>query len=244
MKKVLLLLTTVSILGCSKPSECVESTGKEVTKEFVLPNFSKIKVYNNISLIITEGTIQKIEVKTGENLIDNIEVTTENDILVLKDKTTCNWVREYGETKIYVTTPTLTEIICKTQKDISSNGVLHFPSLSLNSMDLTDGAGTGNFVLYVDNSNLEIHSNNVSNFYLSGKTNNLSANFYNGDGRIEAQNLLSKEINVFHRGSNDMILNPITIISGNMYSTGNIRCKNHLVDNQVVSHYLGQFIFD
>lgn len=244
MKKVLFLLFIISLFGCSKPSECIESTGKEVTKDFFLPNFSKIKVYNNISLIITEGANQKIEVKTGENLIDNIEVTIENDMLVLKDKTTCNWVREYGETKIYVTIPTLNEIICKTQKDILSNGTLHFPSLSLNSMDLTDGAGTGNFNLNLDNLNLEIHSNNVSNFYISGKTNTFSANFYNGDGRIEAQNLLVNEINVFHRGSNDMILNPISKISGNMYSTGNIRCKNHSVDNQVISHYLGQFIFD
>jgi hypothetical protein len=88
------------------------------------------------------------------------------------------------------------------------------------------GAGTGDFLLNVNNDYLHIESNNVSRFYLSGQTNQANLFFSFGDGRIEAQNLIAQTITVYHRGSNDMIVNPIQSISGTMNSTGNIILKN------------------
>ena len=231
-------------MGCSKPSDCIESAGKETTKEFSVAAFDKIKVFKGINLVITQGPIRKIEVKTGENLIDNIDVKIEDGFLILKDNTTCNWVREYGQTTIFVTTPTLTDIVCKTEKTISSNGILTFPILRLNAVDLTEGASTGDFRLQVDNNQLVVDSNNIANFYISGKTNEFLANFYEGNGRIEAANFLANNINVFHRGTNDMILNPQIKMTGKMVSTGNIICKNPNVINEVISLFDGKVIFN
>ena len=242
--RILLLLLLVISFSCSKPSDCIESSGKEVTKSYDLSSFNKIKVYNGINLIITEGSAQKIEVKTGENLISDISINVVDNMLILKDNTTCNWVREYGQTTVLVTTPTLTDIICKTEKLISSNGTLTFPYLRLESIDLTDGAGTGDFNLQVDNNILIIESNNISNFYISGKTKDFTANFYEGNGRIEAANLQCDNLMVFHRGSNDMIVNPQIKMSGTMYSTGNIQCKNPSVINNILSLYQGKVIFN
>lgn len=243
MKKITILFL-ILIFGCSKPSDCIESAGNEVKKEFSVASFDKIKVYKGLNLVITQGTTQKIEVQTGENLIDNIEVKIENGFLILKDNSSCNWVREYGQTTIFVTTPTLSDIICKTEKTISSNGILTFPILRLNATDLIDGAATGDFNLQIDNNQLVIETNNVANFYISGKTKDFQANFYEGNGRIEAANLLADNINVFHRGSNDMVLNPQKKITGKMVSTGNIICKNPNVINEVVALFDGKVIFN
>lgn len=243
MRKFIVLFS-ILLLSCSKPSDCIESAGNEITKEFSVAAFDKIKVFKGLNLIITEGQIQKIEVKTGENLIDNIEVKTENGFLILKDKTTCNWVRDYGQTTIYVTTPTLTDVFCNTEKTISSNGFLTFPILRLIASDLTDGASTGNFRLQINNNQLVIESNNVANFYISGSTKQFLANFYEGDGRIEAADFLADDINVFHRGTNDMILNPQIKMTGKMVSTGNIICKNPNVINEVISLFDGKVIFN
>ena len=243
MKKLSILIL-ILIFGCSKPSDCIESAGNEITKEFSVASFDKIKIYKGLNLIITQGATQKIEVQTGENLIDNIEVKTEDGFLILRDNTTCNWVREYGQTTIYVTTPTLTDIFCKTEKTISSNGILTFPILRLNAMDLTDGAATGDFNVQIVNNQLIIDTNNVANFYISGKTKDFQANFYEGNGRIEAANLLAENINVFHRGSNDMILNPQIKMTGKMVSTGNIICKNPNVINEVLALFEGKVIFN
>lgn len=232
------------MLSCSKPSDCIESSGNEISKEFAVADFDKIKVFKGINLIITQGLIQKVEVKTGENLMHNIEIKSENGFLVCKDLSTCNWVREYGQTTVFVTSPNLTDLVCKTEKTISSNGILTYPILRLNAIDLTEGSATGDFRMQIDNNQLVIESNNVANFYISGKTNELLANFYEGAGRIEAANLLAQNIEVFHRGTNDMILNPQIKMKGKIVSTGNIIAKNNSFINEVVALFDGKLLFD
>ena len=144
MKKIILLVGLIFInFGCSKPSECIESTGSIITKDFTVADFDKIIVHQGISLVVTEGPIYKVEVQTGENLMPNIQATVSDGLLTLKDNTTCNWVREYGNTVVFVTAPNISEINSKTERTITSNGILTYPVLSLIAMDLSDGAGTG-----------------------------------------------------------------------------------------------------
>jgi hypothetical protein len=235
--------------SCEKPSDCVESSGEFITKEIQVQSFKNIKVYKGIEVIITQGNETKVEILAGENFIDNVEVVQNGDQLIFRDQTSCNWVREYGQTKIYITTPTLENVYSKTDRNISSNGVLTFPTLRLISLDKDadgeNGAGTGDFFVNVNNSQLVVQSNNVSRFYLSGQTNQALLSFYFGDGRIEAQNLIANEVKVFHRGSNDMIVFPVENLTGDLYSTGNLISKNQPTNpNTVVRHYQGQLIFE
>jgi hypothetical protein len=231
MKKVLLYIVLIAVFNsCEKPSECVESNGAIITKDVAVLPFKKIKVYRGIEVVITEGIEYIVQIQAGENFIDNIGVQQNGDQLIFKDDASCNWVRAYGTTKILVTTPTLEEVYSKTDRNISSNGVLTFPSLTFISFDKDadgeSGAGIGDFTLNINNLSLTIANNNVSRFYLTGQTNTANFNFYFGDGRIEAQNLIAQNIVVYHRGSNDMIVNPIQSITGTMNSTGNIMLKH------------------
>lgn len=245
MKKIILLVGLILLfIGCSKPSECIEATGSIITKVYTVPNFDKIIVHQGISLVMTEGPIYKVEVQTGENLISNIEISVTEGLLTLKDNTTCNWVREYGNTEVYVTAPNITELHSKTERLIASNGVLTYPILRLISMDLSDGAGTGDFNIQVNNSQVVIENNNVSRYYISGQTNELLVNFYDGNGRFTGNNLNAKKIVVFHRGSNDLIVKPTESITGKMVSTGNVILKNNppIVDVQQLYH--GRVIYN
>lgn len=248
MKKFSLLIVLFLILNaCEKPSDCVESSGQTITKEVAVQPFKKIKVYRGIEVVITQGSEYKVEIVAGSNFIDNVEVRQNGDQLIFKDDVSCNWVRAYGTTKVLVTTPTLEEVYSKTDRNISSNGVLMFPYISFVAMDKDgdgeSGAGTGDFILNVNNGYLNIANNNVSRFYLSGQTNTANFNFYFGDGRIEAQNLTVQNIIVYHRGSNDMIVKPVQSITGTMNSTGNIILKNvpPIVDVQEL--YQGRVIY-
>ena len=249
MKKIILLLTTcLFVLSCSKPSDCVESTGALVNKQIAVLPFTKIFVNRGIEVIIKQGPNYEVTINTGENLIDAIEITQDANTLYLKDATTCNWVREYGQTKVYITAPNIENIYSKTEKNISSDGILTFPIIRFYAFDQEsdgfEGAGTGDFIFNINNSQVVVESNNVARFFISGSTNEAIFNFYSGDSRIEAPNLLAQNITIFHRGSNDMIVKPIQKIAGKLVSTGNLILKNNPPTNTLQSLFTGQIIYN
>ena len=248
MKKILsVVLLVLVLMACEKPSDCVQSTGALVVKDIPVTAFTKIKVYRGIEVVITDGPEYKVQIEAGANFIDNVEVQQNGNQLIFKDEVSCNWVRAYGTTRILVTTPNLEEIYSKTERNISSNGVLTYPNLTVTSFDKDAdgeaGAGTGDFTLALTNDLITINNNNVSRFYLSGQTNTAKFNFYFGDGRIEAQNLVAQNIEVFHRGSNDMIVHPVQKITGVLNSTGNLILNTvpTLVDVQEL--FMGHIVY-
>jgi hypothetical protein len=239
--------SSLTLVSCEKPSDCFEPTGDSASRIYEVTNsFNKIYVYKGVGLIVKEGTEYKVEVFTGDNLLDNILVEFRGDAeLHLKDNSSCNWTRAYGQIKVLVTTPHLEslDIISTTEQDIDSDGILTYPTLRLISMDLGPGAGTNDFHMQVDNSHLVVENNNVSRFYLSGQSNEAILNLYDGNGRIQAENLTAQKIVVFHRGSNDMIVKPMQSITGKMVSTGNVVLKNVPPLVQVEELYQGHVLY-
>lgn len=234
------------VISCEKPGDCVKSTGPIVSKEYDGLAFTKIIVNKGIALEITQGDNYHVEVRTGENLINDIQVTVNGEMLVLEDNTSCNWVRDYGQTTVYVTAPNLTDIYCKTEKEITSNGSLHYPYLHLVSMDSADnfnGAGTGDIILEVNNAEIDVDCNNVSRFYLSGTTSELSVNFFEGGGIFHGENMTADKVHIYHRGSNDMFVQPINEINGDIYNIGNVYSIFHPPIVTVIEHYQGRLIF-
>ena len=68
--------------------------------------------------------------------------------------------------------------------------------------------------------------------------------FFSGSGRFEGENLIAQNVDVNHRGSNDMIVNPQASLTGILRGTGNIISVNvpPIVDLERI--YTGQLFFD
>ena len=105
--KLLMLSILLMFLSCSNVSDCTKSSGELTTRIYDDFIFDKILVFKGINLRIIQSSNYRIEVQAGVNLIDDISVTVVNGQLQLRDNTTCNWVRDYGETVITIFTPTL-----------------------------------------------------------------------------------------------------------------------------------------
>jgi hypothetical protein len=219
------------------------------TKQIDVPSFTKIMVNKGISLLITQGPEYKVEVTSGQNLINDIEVTVADNMLTLKDNTTCNWTRDYGQTVVHVTAPNITDIYSKTGENIVSDGILGFPNLRLVSMDLLDGysgTGTGDYILQINNESLTIDTNNVSRYTLSGQTNTLNIHVWESNGIIDAQNLTSNTVTFYHRGTNDIRIHPVNFLNGDIYSVGDVISMTRPPDENihVTQHYIGSLIFN
>ena len=249
MKKIVLHIVVcccmVLATSCGISEDCFKGNGNQVIQLFPLENFTKIKVYDGVGLVIKEGANYEVKVITSDNILDNLEVKLEGNTLVVKDNSTCNIARDYGLTTVYVTAPNITEIHSKTDQDIRSDGVLNYSDLKLISIDLSDGAGTGDFRLSLNTIHLYVESNNVSNFYLTGQSQNLHVFFSWGNGIFYGENLIVNIITIYHRGSNNIFLFPINSIEGNIYATGNVVLKNNpIVSPNVIQHFTGRLILD
>ena len=250
-KQILYLLILLITVSCGISEDCFKGNGNSVTQTFPLENFSKIKVYDGVGLVIKEGPSYEVKITTTDKIINDLEVKLEGDMLVVKDHSTCNIARDYGQTTVFVTIPDGTnlpliqelELHCKTEQKIQSDGILHSPIIRLFSIDLSDGAGTGDFRLELNSTNVYVESNNVSNFYLSGQSENLHVFFSWGNGIFKGDNLHVNNITFYHRGSNDMILYPLNSLTGTIYSTGNVVLKNNsIITPNVTELFTGRLI--
>ncbi|MCX7551773.1 head GIN domain-containing protein [Xanthomarina sp. F2636L] len=248
MKKLLYIFILVSFFACDSEdtNDCFQKSGDIVQQEVTVPDFHKIFVNRNIELILKEAAETHVLIETGKNLLNDIEVVVVDNQLRVVDNNTCNFIRDYKPTKIYVSAPNITQIRCSTQYDILSDGVLNYSNLSLFSEDFaSEGDFTvGDFKLQVNSNSLSIASNNISSFYISGETNNLSVGFYSGSGRFEGAGLIAQNVSISHRGYNDMIVNPQVSLTGVLRGTGDLISKNQPPTVEVEQLYTGKLIFE
>ena len=247
MKNILLILLVLLLVSCNcdNAPDCFQNAGDIIQKEVTVEAFTKITVFKNVELIITQGPIQRVVLETGEYLLSDVEVKVENGRLLLKDNNGCNLTREYGVTKVYVTSPNLTEIRNSTNLTVRSNGVLNYETLDLLSEDYNeDFYNVGIFDLEVNSNNLKVTFNNLSTIFISGIVTNLNIGFFSGDGRFEGRNLIADKVTIYHRGTNDIIVNPQESITANLVSTGDVIVVNTPPMVTVTEQFNGRVIFE
>lgn len=234
--------------ACNKESvsDCLQNAGNIVREEIVIPDFTKITVFEKVQLILREGPVRKVEVETGEFLLNEVSVRVEGDRLILRNENGCNLFREYGITKIYVTSPNITEIRSSTGLPVQSDGVLTYTSITLLSESFVNEeteTTDGEFDMEFDSQQVSIIVNGIAYFKMKGKTENLNIIIAAGDSRIEAENLVAENINLNHRGSNDILVNPQQSLKGVIRSTGDVVSFNRPADIDIQELFNGRLIF-
>ena len=250
MKKIFgYLLLSLIVLGCDTEDapDCFKKAGAISSEVIEVAAFEEIIVYERVKLFIKQGPVQSVEIETGENLRKNVSVSVENNRLSIRDENSCNLVRDYGITKVRVTIPNLTWLQNSSGNAIESIGVLKLGELWLRSVNQERDLSIhtdGDFILELDVENLRITNDNISNYFLSGKVENFNAFFAAGDARLEAGNLIVQHYDIFHRGTNKMIINPQQSLQGEIRSTGDVISKNRPPIVRVKEFYTGRLIFE
>lgn len=247
LKKGVLFLIVILIWGCDTENavDCFQRTGKIIRKKVDVPEFDRIWVYPNIELIVKEGDFAVV-IESGDNLMEEVTAQVENKKLILENTNDCNLVRRFNETKIYVTAPNIKEIRSATQFDVRSDGVLSYPGLALVSENYHEDIGnvTGTFHLSLDSNSVSVVANGISAFFINGKTNSLNLNFAAGLPRFEGAELIAQRVHVFHRGANQIIVNPQASLTGEIRSTGDVIAVNKPDTIDVQTFYTGELLFE
>lgn len=243
-----IFLLSVFLFSCNSENapDCFQNAGDLIRVNADLGEFTSITVFENLNLVIKQGDVYRVEIETGEFLLNDISATLVGDRLVLRNENACNYVRDYGITTIYVTAPNISEVRSSTGGLISSEGILGYPSLRLISESFaepeaatTDGA----FDLQVTANSIAVLVNGIAFVKLRGQTDNFSVNVPAGDSRIEAQTLIAQNVTVNHRGSNDIFVHPELRLSGIIRGYGNVISVNRPAEVEVEETFNGRLIF-
>lgn len=232
------------LISCDSESanDCVKKSGAVVKREIQdISAFDRIRIEEGIELILFQNTEQKIEIETGENLINEISVSVTDGELIIKNNISCNWFRNYNPAKAYITFTDINRIYSVSQHKIHSSQTLVFDSIDLSSGVFGEGVAS-EFDLNLNCNSLSINANDATYIKLSGSANSMWVAFWAGTPRIEAGNFYVNYIDIFQRSSNDMILHPIEEIKGNIYGTGNVILKKTPPIIEVSEHYSGKLI--
>src|SRR5690554_351072 len=247
IKKISIVLL-VLLLGCDSESgwDCLKKEGVLIREEIALDTFEKIRNGRGVRLVIQQGEVQKVELETGENIREDVKIFVENGVLITEELSSCNFFRPYEVTTVYVTSPNLTEIRNDSPFTVESNGVLRYDKLSLiseNASDPNSDYTNGDFHLELEVNQLQVVSNNISNFYISGTAQKASVGLYSGDCRFEGKNLIVQELSVYQRSSNKMFVHPIRSIKGEIRGLGDVIAYHQPPVVEVIEYYTGRLIF-
>jgi hypothetical protein len=248
VERCFLLAISLILISCNGDNvpDCFQNAGDLVRRPIEVSDFSKITVFENLNMVVKQDDAYSVEVETGEYLFNEVSAVVEDGRLVLRNENGCNFVRDYGLTTIYVTAPNLTEIRSSTGLLISSDGVLNYPNLNLLAESFVNPeteTTDGSFDMHLIATNVRIVVNGIAYFKLRGETENLTVSVAAGDSRIEAENLVSENVNVNHRGSNDVFVNPQQRLSGVIRGTGNVISVNTPPEVDVEEIFNGRLIF-
>ena len=232
--------------SCNKEDAwgCVQSAGAPETQVLSVDPFDKILVNRDIELVVKQGEDYKVEIQTGKNLLSNIEVTVVDTQLQLTDTNSCNFVRDFGLTKMIVTTPFLKEIRSSTQYLTSTQGVLNVDNLTLISDNFNSSyLNIGDFDMEINSQSLNVVANGLSVFKISGLTESLSVGLYTSLCEFKGANLIAQHVTIFQRSSHDIIVNPRQSLTVDIRSVGDVISVHRPPVVELEQYYSGQLLF-
>ena len=243
-----ILLPVFLFLGCDREDapDCFKTTGEIVQKEILVEPFEEVIVYGRTKLYLRQGDEQKVVLESGKNLIGELDVEVVDGRLSIKNNSSCNLFREYDVTNVYVTVPNLTWLQNASSKTIEGIGELNFPAIWLRAFDQEKDPEiytNGDFKLHLNSESIRITGDDFSNFFLTGTTDYLNVYIASGDGRVEAAGLSAETVDIQHRGTNKLIVNPRQLLKGEIRSTGDVLSVNRPPVVRIETFYTGRLIF-
>lgn len=237
IKALLFACCPLIITACGK-GICMQGAGEVTTETRTIAPFTEIDLYNRVNVILTQDTVNSIQVEAGRHLLSGIETTVNNNVLTIADKNTCNWVRDLdNRINVYIHTNALQKINYYGAGDVTCTNTLTAEHFTVDSKD-----GIGSFKLSLNTSFTDvILRKNNADITLTGQSD--SAYVYCGDqGKADLRNLVCNYVWVDHKGLYDTYVYTKETLLANVLYKGNVYYKGNPVQKQVQCTNSGQVI--
>ena len=214
------LIFIVLAAGCRRES-CFGEAGAVVRTSRAATAFHEIAVYDNVNVVLTQDTVDRIAVEAPQHLQPNITTTIENGVLTLKNAGTCTWLRNPSEAiTVYVHLKKLEKILYAGSGNITSTNTLVADDLWFYS---EEGAG-----------NIEVWLNAVQTFsYIMDENADITLHgttdrcwsYTNARGSIDFSDFVVKQMVIEYGGVRDATINVTDDLNSIIYYKGNLYYK-------------------
>ncbi len=224
--KIFIILLTIGIFfSCKKPSNnsCIKGNGDIISEIRDLDSFNSLEINGNFKFTLKQDTVNKITIKSGENLVPFITTDVENNALIVGNKNKCRWIRSYDiPMEIELSFININLITINGQNDIFCTDTIRTDALFI---DNVSDISTINLNIICNKFTFKVHAGS-GDFTFNGIAKN-SYYYFHGIGYIFANKLKSNYCEISSRNIGACyIYTTHTIIaelcqSGNIYYSGN-----------------------
>jgi hypothetical protein len=160
--------TLMIISSCKKENrcDCFKRTGEIIKETRTVPTFYRVFVEDNISVELTQDSLQSVVVEAGDNIAPLIETEVTDGVLFLRNKNRCNWTRSYKKTLcVHISIPKLLYL--------TSDGTGNIKGMNTFTPDTMDiqTKNSGNIELTIQNNCVRSHMHGSGDLTLHGATN-------------------------------------------------------------------------
>lgn len=205
--RLLLLLGTFPgifmVVSCNKGGKCFSNSGSIIMQARPVSPFDSIDLADNVNLILTQDSVDKITVEAGSNVVSGITTEILNRQLLIRNLNSCNWLRSYDKPlNVHVSVRNLWKIYYNASGNVTSTNTLAGDSIKV---EVWGGCGTielalnhhqGWFGLFMGTANYELHGKcDITSFYISDM------------GFCQTKDLATRYCSVTNKGTNDCYVN-------------------------------------
>ncbi|MEH0157014.1 DUF2807 domain-containing protein [Limibacter armeniacum] len=232
MRKILLYLICLTFsFACNEIEfDCFQSTGPIESYELDFTQIDSLIVHDNIAVSISSAPHQRVVTETGKNLFSDLQFIQNGKTLTVYNNNYCNWVREKHSPILHLSTSSLKYLSPSGSGDITSANLLTIDTLTIFTQ-----RSSSSLHLKINSQLIRIISNSISPVTLEGDSEVLSLGMYYNIGNLECSKLKANTVTVNHRGLGRITVNPIKMLSVNLYSEGDVEYV-HQPDSISVQH--------
>jgi len=219
---IILLFITVS---CEKDlvHDFFKRTGKMVTVDRPLSNtatFEKIRLNDDVNLVITQGTPFQIKLEGGENILPEIETSIDSNQLTISNKNKFTWMRSYkNKITAFVTLPKLTCITYNATSFVSNIDTIRSEdSLTISAVG---GSGYINLTIKSAKTKLSILNKCAADMKVKGLS-GLTFIYSAGYGPFYCDSLRSNFVFMSSRSTNNCYVRATTRLEYEILNLGDI----------------------
>ena len=230
-------VTAIFISACKKPG-CLGSAGQSTTVTRNLNAFNEIVLDSKINVVLTQSTMNKIEITAPKNIEPNITTVISGNTLTIQNEGDCGWMRNPDEiVNVHIYFQDLRNIDYK-----GSGNITNTDTLRLEHFNISSFTGAGNIELTMDNiftgAYIMLESAGIK---LHGKTESCFT-YTNARGQADMRDFVAKRMVIEYGGLTDTYVNVTDDLNAILYYKGNIYYKGSPVISKNISYGTGKLI--